>query len=443
MNQLTIKNCTVVNEGNLSEKDVLVIDGRIEKMEASIEVEGDFIDAKGLYLLPGFIDDQVHFREPGLTERGNIQSESIAAVVGGTTSFMDMPNVIPPTLNLELWNQKNKIAEQGSIANYSFYMGSSNTNIEDIKNIDANQVCGLKVFMGSSTGNLLVDDQKALESIFHYSPVLITTHCEDTPLITENEKKAYEKYGDDIPIELHEEIRSRDACLISTKKAIKLAQQFNAKLHVLHISTKDEIELFKAGPVEEKKITAEVCVPHLLFSSKDYQNLGTLIKCNPSIKSNSDKKALRQALKDGTIDYVATDHAPHVLREKQNTYLSAPSGMPSVQHSLLAVLEMVHEGDIKITDVPKITSHNVAKRFDIKDRGFIREGFWADLVLVNMNDTYEVKKEKIFYKCGWSPFESYTFKSRIIETIVNGERVYSQGKILSDKRGKKLEFTRG
>tara|TARA_B100001013_G_scaffold44128_1_gene23262 strand:- start:1116 stop:2447 length:1332 start_codon:yes stop_codon:yes gene_type:complete len=443
MNQLTIKNCTVVNEGNLSEKDVLVMDGRIEKMEASIEVEGDFIDAKGLYLLPGFIDDQVHFREPGLTERGNIQSESIAAVVGGTTSFMDMPNVIPPTLNLELWNQKNKIAEQGSIANYSFYMGSSNTNIEDIKNIDANQVCGLKVFMGSSTGNLLVDDQKALESIFHYSPVLITTHCEDTPLITENEKKAYEKYGDDIPIELHEEIRSRDACLISTKKAIKLAQQFNAKLHVLHISTKDEIELFKAGPVEEKKITAEVCVPHLLFSSKDYQNLGTLIKCNPSIKSNSDKKALRQALKDGTIDYVATDHAPHVLREKQNTYLSAPSGMPSVQHSLLAVLEMVHEGDIKITDVPKITSHNVAKRFDIKDRGFIREGFWADLVLVNMNDTYEVKKEKIFYKCGWSPFESYTFKSRIIETIVNGERVYSQGKILSDKRGKKLEFTRG
>tara|TARA_B100001167_G_scaffold187412_1_gene149585 strand:- start:362 stop:1693 length:1332 start_codon:yes stop_codon:yes gene_type:complete len=443
MNQLTIKNCTVVNEGNLSEKDVLIMDGRIEKIESSVEVEGDFIDAKGLYLLPGFIDDQVHFREPGLTERGNIQSESIAAVVGGTTSFMDMPNVIPPTLNLELWNQKNKIAGKVSLANYSFYMGSSNTNIEDIKSIDPNQVCGLKVFMGSSTGNLLVDDQKALENIFNYSPVLITTHCEDTPLITENEKKAYEKYGDDIPIELHEEIRSREACLISTKKAIKLAQQFNAKLHVLHISTKDEIELFETGLIEEKKITAEVCVPHLLFSSEDYQNLGTLIKCNPSIKSNSDKKALRQALKDGTIDYVATDHAPHILREKRNTYLSAPSGMPSVQHSLLAVLEMVHEGDMEIADVPKITSHNVAKRFDIKERGFIKEGFWADLVLVDMNDTYEVKKEKIFYKCGWSPFESYTFKSRIIETIVNGERVYSHGKILSDTRGKKLEFTRG
>ena len=443
MNQLTIKNCTVVNEGNLSEKDVLIMDGRIEKIESSVEVEGDFIDAKGLYLLPGFIDDQVHFREPGLTERGNIQSESIAAVVGGTTSFMDMPNVIPPTLNLELWNQKNKIAGKVSLANYSFYMGSSNTNIEDIKSIDPNQVCGLKVFMGSSTGNLLVDDQKALENIFNYSPVLITTHCEDTPLITENEKKAYEKYGDDIPIELHEEIRSREACLISTKKAIKLAQQFNTKLHVLHISTKDEIELFETGLIEEKKITAEVCVPHLLFSSEDYQNLGTLIKCNPSIKSNSDKKALRQALKDGTIDYVATDHAPHILREKRNTYLSAPSGMPSVQHSLLAVLEMVHEGDMEIADVPKITSHNVAKRFDIKERGFIKEGFWADLVLVDMNDTYEVKKEKIFYKCGWSPFESYTFKSRIIETIVNGERVYSHGKILSDTRGKKLEFTRG
>ena len=443
MKQLTIKNSTLVNEGSLLERDVLIKNGRIEKIEASIDEEGDFIDAKGLYLLPGFIDDQVHFREPGLTERGNIQTESIAAVAGGTTSFMDMPNVIPPTLNLELWNEKIKIAEQVSLANYSFYMGSSNTNIEDIKSIDASEVCGLKVFMGSSTGNLLVDDQKALEDIFNYSPVIITTHCEDTPLINENEKKAHEKYGEDIPIELHEEIRSREACLISTKKAIELARQFNAKLHVLHISTRDEIELFKAGPVEEKLITAEVCVPHLLFSSEDYKSLGSLIKCNPSIKSNTDKQALRQALKDQTIDYVATDHAPHILSEKKNTYSTAPSGMPSVQHSLLAVLEMVHEGDLELTEVPRITSHSVAKRFDIKERGFIREGFWADLVLVNMNDSYEVKKEKILYKCGWSPFESYTFKSRIIETIVNGERVYSQGKILSDTIGKKLEFTRG
>jgi len=443
MKQLTIKNCSLVNEGSLLERDVLIKNGRIEKIEASIDEEGDFIDAKGLYLLPGFIDDQVHFREPGLTERGNIQTESIAAVAGGTTSFMDMPNVIPPTLNLELWNEKINIAAQVSLANYSFYMGSSNTNIEDIKSIDASEVCGLKVFMGSSTGNLLVDDQKALEDIFNYSPVIITTHCEDTPLINENEKKAHEKYGEDIPIELHEEIRSREACLISTKKAIELARQFNAKLHVLHISTRDEIELFKAGPVEEKLITAEVCVPHLLFSSEDYKSLGSLIKCNPSIKSNTDKQALRQALKDQTIDYVATDHAPHVLSEKKNTYSTAPSGMPSVQHSLLAVLEMVHEGDLELTEVPRITSHSVAKRFDIKERGFIREGFWADLVLVNMKDTYEVKKEKIFYKCGWSPFESYTFKSRIIETIVNGERVFSQGKILSDTIGKKLEFTRG
>ena len=304
MKQLTIKNCTLVNEGSLLERDVLIKNGRIEKIEASIDEEGDFIDAKGLHLLPGFIDDQVHFREPGLTERGNIQTESIAAVAGGTTSFMDMPNVIPPTLNLELWNEKIKIAEQVSLANYSFYMGSSNTNIEDIKSIDASQVCGLKVFMGSSTGNLLVDDQKALEDIFNYSPVIITTHCEDTPLITENEKKAHEKYGEDIPIELHEEIRSREACLISTKKAIELARQFNSKLHVLHISTKDEIELFKAGPVEGKLITAEVCVPHLLFSSEDYKSLGSLIKCNPSIKSYTDKQALRQALKDQTIDYV-------------------------------------------------------------------------------------------------------------------------------------------
>jgi len=443
MKQLTIKNCTLVNEGSLLERDVLIKNGRIEKIETLIDEEGDFIDAEGLHLLPGVIDDQVHFREPGLTEKGNIQTESIAAVAGGTTSFMDMPNVLPPTLNLELWNEKIKIAEKVSLANYSFYMGSSNTNIEAIKSIDANQVCGLKVFMGSSTGNLLVDDQKTLEDIFHYSPVIITTHCEDTPLITENEKKAHEKYGDDIPIELHEEIRSREACLISTKKAIELARQFKAKLHVLHISTKDEIELFKAGPVEEKLITAEVCVPHLLFSSEDYKNLGSLIKCNPSIKSNSDKQALRKALKDQTIDYVATDHAPHILSEKKNTYLTSPSGMPSVQHSLLAVLEMVHEGDLELTEVPRITSHSVAKRFNIKERGFIREGFWADLVLVNMKDTYQVKKEKIFYKCGWSPFESYTFKSRIVETMVNGERIYSQGKILSDTIGKQLEFTRG
>jgi len=443
MKKFTIKNCTLVNEGSLLEGDVLIKNGRIEKIETLIDEEGDFIDAEGLHLLPGVIDDQVHFREPGLTERGNIQTESIAAVAGGTTSFMDMPNVLPPTLNLELWNEKIKIAEKVSLANYSFYMGSSNTNIETIKNIDANEVCGLKVFMGSSTGNLLVDDQKTLEDIFHYSPVIITTHCEDTPLITENEKKAHEKYGDDIPIELHEEIRSREACLISTKKAIELARQFKAKLHVLHISTKDEIELFKAGPVEEKLITAEVCVPHLLFSSEDYKNLGSLIKCNPSIKSNSDKQALRKALKNQTIDYVATDHAPHILSEKKNTYLKSPSGMPSVQHSLLAVLEMVHEGDLELTEVPRITSHSVAKRFNIKERGFIREGFWADLVLVNMKDTYQVKKEKIFYKCGWSPFESYTFKSRIVETIVNGERIYSQGKILSDTIGKKLEFTRG
>ena len=443
MSQLTIKNCTVVNEGDLIQTDLLIKNGRIEKIESSIDVNGDFIDANGLYLLPGFIDDQVHFREPGLTHKGNIQSESIAAVVGGTTSFMDMPNVVPPTLNLDLWNQKNRIAEQGSLANYSFYMGSSNTNIEVIKNIDPSQVCGVKVFMGSSTGNLLVDDQKALEDIFRFSPVLITTHCEDSPLIAKNENKAYETYGVDIPVKLHEEIRSREACLMSTKKAIDLATKFNSNLHVLHISTKEEIQLFDEGPIEGKKITSEVCVPHLLFSSSDYNSLGSLIKCNPSIKDKTDKAALRKALKDGAIDYVATDHAPHVLSEKEKNYLKSASGMPSVQHSFLAVLELVHDGDIEITDVPKITSHNVAKRFEIKDRGFIKEGFWADLVLVNMNDSYEVKKEKIFYKCGWSPFESYTFKSRITETIINGERVCSQGKILSDKIGQKLEFTRG
>lgn len=443
MSELTIKNATIVNEGSLSEKDLFVRDGRIEKIEDSLEVRGEFIDATGLHLFPGFIDDQVHFREPGLTDRGCIKSESIAAVAGGTTSFMDMPNVIPPTLTSDLWQEKINIAQKDSLANYSFYMGTSNTNIEEIKKIDPQQVCGVKVFMGSSTGNLLVDDEKALENIFSLSPVIITTHCEDTPLISINEQSAIAKYGESIPIELHEEIRSRQACLNSTTKAIHLAKQFNSDLHVLHITTEDEIRLFNEGDIEGKKITSEVCIPHLMFSSQDYKSLGTLIKCNPSVKSISDKTALRKALKTGAIDYVATDHAPHVLEEKKNTYLKSPSGMPCIQHSFLAVLEMVHDGDLEITDVPEVTSHKVAKRFQIKDRGFIQEGLWADLVLVNMNDAYKVNEEKLFYKCGWSPFESYTFKSRIVETLVNGERVYSKGKILSNKAGRKLDFTRG
>ena len=443
MNQLVIKNSVIINEGKALEKDLLIKDGRIERIESSIDVEGDYIDATGLYVLPGFIDDQVHFREPGLTEKGDIKSESRAAVAGGTTSFMDMPNVNPPTLTSDLWQDKNNIAARNSLSNYSFYMGTSNHNIDEIKKINPSEVCGVKIFMGSSTGNLLVDDEKSLESIFKHSPVLITTHCEDTPSITENEKKFFKEYGEDIPIHFHEHIRSRSACLKSTKKAINLAEQFNSDLHVLHISTKDEVVLFELAPIESKKITCEVCIPHLFFSSEDYENKGALIKCNPSIKSKADKEALRRALAEGRIDYVATDHAPHVLAEKNKPYIECPSGMPSVQHSLLVVLEMVHDGDLKLTDVPRITSHNVSTRFGIKERGFIREGYWADLVLLNLEEKYEVKKEKNFYKCGWSSFEGYTFRSTIMGTIINGERVYSQGKILTDKPGKKLEFLRG
>ena len=450
MAELSIINSKVVNEGKVQELDVYIKDGRIENISDGLETKGEVIDASGLYLLPGVIDDQVHFREPGLTERGDINSESRAAVAGGTTSFMDMPNVIPPTLNHDLWTKKNEIAKKNSLANFSFYMGSSNNNIEEIKKINPKEVCGVKVFMGSSTGNLLVDDESALENIFKFSPVLITTHCEHTPSITENEKKALKEHGTKIPMHLHETIRSREACMLSTEKAIDLANRNDADLHVLHVSTEDEAKRFyleheiKGQPsFEDKRITCEVCIPHLFFCSKDYKSKGSLIKCNPSIKDESDKKWLRKALKQGSIDYVATDHAPHLLSQKQNDYPDCPSGMPSVQHSLLTVLEMVHEGDLELTDVPRVTSHNVAKRFQIKKRGFIEQGYWADLVLVDMNKSQEDKRENLFYKCGWSPFEGYTFKSTIIETIVNGERVFRDGKIMSIKNGKKLEFTRG
>ncbi len=450
MTDLSIINSKVVNEGKVKELDVYIKDGRIEKVSNSLESKGEVIDASGMYLFPGVIDDQVHFREPGLTEKGNIESESRAAVAGGTTSFMDMPNVIPPTLNYELWKKKNEIASKSSLANYSFYMGSSNENIEEIKKVYPKEVCGVKVFMGSSTGNLLVDDENALENIFKYSPVLITTHCEHTPSITENEKKAIKKYGPQIPISQHEIIRSREACKLSTEKAIDLAKRHGSDLHVLHISTEDETKMFQSiygaevkPNVEEKKITCEVCIPHLFFCSKDYKNKGNIIKCNPSIKDEKDKKYLKKALKEGSIDYVATDHAPHLLSQKKNDYLDCPSGMPSVQHSLLVVLEMVHEGDLEITDVPRVTSHNIAKRFQIEKRGFIEPGYWADLVLVDMNKEQQDKKEKLFYKCGWSPFEGYTFKSSIVETIVNGERIFRNGQIVSNKNGKKLKFTRG
>ena len=441
-NKITIKNCRVVNEKKTFESDLLIQDGRIERIDSSIEVQGDVIDAEGLYLLPGVIDDQVHFREPGLTDRGSIKTESLSAIAGGTTSFMDMPNVIPPTLTNELWKEKIQIASENASANYSFYMGSSNTNIEEVKSIDPDEVCGLKVFMGSSTGNLLVDDENTLDSIFKESPVIIATHCEDTPMIEDLEQSYLQQYGQDIPVELHAEIRSRESCLKSSVKAVDLANKHNANLHILHISTKDELDLFSNKNIEDKLITAEVCVPHLYFSKEDYQEKGSLIKCNPSVKDKSDQEALRKALKEGYIDFVATDHAPHALGGKSNSYMDCPSGMPSIQHTLLVLLELVKQGEFNLEDIPNYTSHNVSERFKIKDRGYIREGYWADLVLVDLNSQQTVSRENVSYYCGWSPFEGDTFHSKIVSTFVNGNLVYSEGKILRPCKGVQLEFNR-
>ena len=440
--KITIKNCQIINEGKIFESDLLIEDGRISKIDSSIDSQGDVIDAEGLYLMPGVIDDQVHFREPGLTERGSIKTESLSAVAGGTTSFMDMPNVLPPTLNLDLWRDKISIAEQNASANFSFYMGTSNTNIDEIKAINPKEVCGIKIFMGASTGNLLVDNEDSLNNLFKESPVIITTHCEDTPMIKDLEEKYLEKYGSKIPVEMHADIRSRECCLKSSKKAVELAKKHQANLHILHITTEDEISLFSNKPINEKLITAEVCVPHLYFSKEDYEDKGTLIKCNPSIKEMSDREALRKALLEGYIDYVATDHAPHLLEGKSNDYMECPSGMPSVQHTLLVLLELVREGVYSLKDLPYYLSHKVADRFKIIDRGYIREGYWADLVLVDLDSPQSVSRENVSYFCGWSPFEGDTFNSKVVSTLVNGSLVYNEGKIIESGRGVQLEFNR-
>lgn len=431
-----------MNEGQIIEQDLIIKNGRFEKIANEVEAEGEVVDAAGLFLFPGVIDDQCHFREPGLTERGSIKTESLSAIAGGTTSFMDMPNVLPPTLDLGLWRDKISIAEQSASANFSFYMGTSNTNIDEIKSIDPSEVCGIKIFMGSSTGNLHVDSEDALNDLFKESPVIITTHCEDDPIIKSLEQEFLAKYGEKFPVEMHSEIRSREACLKSSKKAIELAKKHNANLHILHLTTKEEVELFSNKPINEKTITAEVCIPHLYFSREDYATKGTLIKCNPSIKETSDRDALRKGLLEGYIDYVATDHAPHQLEGKSNDYMDCPSGIPSVQHTLLVLLELVREGVYSLSDVPYYLSHKVADRFKIIDRGYIREGYWADCVLVDLEHKYTVTKENTSYFCGWSPFEGDTFNSKVISTFVNGRHAYNEGKILENNLGIQLEFDR-
>ena len=438
---ILIINAAIVNEGKISEGDLLIKNGRIETIGANISAPdgAEVIDASGKWLLPGLIDDQVHFREPGLTHKGGILSESMAAIAGGVTSFMDMPNVDPPTLTRELLLQKYEIARGKAHANYAFYMGSSNDNIEEIKSLQTGEACGVKIFMGASTGNLLVDDNDALEHIFEESPVLIVTHCEDTPMIERNLEAARLKYDGEIPISEHPAIRSVDACYKSSSKAVSLAKKHDAKLHVLHLTTAKEMELFEAGD-HPKNITAEVCVHHLYFNDSSYDQLGSRVVCNPAIKSRTDQAALIDALKEDRIDIIATDHAPHTSEEKAKPYPNCPSGLPLVQHSLLALLEISKENDIPIETIVKKTSHAVADRYGIVDRGYIREGYWADLVLVDSKGSYEVTSQNILYECGWSPFEGHRFDASIEMTFINGLKVFENGKILSEPSGMKLDF---
>lgn len=445
MKSYLIKDATLVNENQIYSADVLIENGRISKIAPLIEHPGALeIDASGMHLLPGSIDDQVHFREPGLTHKANIFTESTAAVAGGTTSFMEMPNTVPNTLTQELLEQKYQIAKQTSWANYSFFMGASNDNLEEVLKTDPSQVCGVKVFMGSSTGNMLVDNEKTLEGIFSNVPMLIATHCEDEATIRRNLEQFKEKYGDKIPVQEHPHIRSAEACYISSSHAVELAKKHNTRLHILHISTAQETNLFRNDiPLAEKRITAEACIHHLWFSENDYAEKGNFIKWNPAVKSEADRLAIWEAVLDNRIDVIATDHAPHTLSEKQLPYLEAPSGGPLIQHSLNAMLEFYKQGKISLEKIVEKTAHSPAICFQIKERGFIREGYWADLVLVNLQDQTHVTPESLYSKCQWSPFDNQVFNSKISHTFVSGNLIYENGKINSEtKNSMRMEFNR-
>lgn len=443
MSTILIKNATIVNEGKQAIADVLVKQGTIEKIanDITLKEQARIIDATGLYLLPGVIDDQVHFREPGLTHKANIATESRAAVAGGVTSFMEMPNTNPPALSQELLESKYQIAAETSLANYSFFMGVSNDNVEEVLKTNKKQqeVCGVKIFMGSSTGNMLVDNYNTLNRIFSDSELLIATHCEDERIINANK----EQYKDADHASFHPMIRDVEACFESSFSAVQLAKQTGARLHILHISTAKELQLFSNMlPLKEKRITNEVCVHHLHFTADDYEHYGNLIKCNPAIKAKDNKEALWEALLDDRLDVIATDHAPHTWEEKQQPYQQAPSGVPLIQHSLLLMLQYVKEGKITLEKVVEKMSHAVADCFQISKRGYIREGYHADLVLVNMNGVYRVSKENIFYKCGWSPFEGHQFPTTIQATLVNGNVVYENGVMNESYKGQRILFDR-
>lgn len=442
---LLITNARIVNEGSIKEADLLIKDGKIDQIGSALSagLADQVIDAQGKFMLPGMIDDQVHFREPGLTHKGEIATESRAAVAGGITSFMEMPNVNPATLTHEALEDKYQRAKQKSLANFAFYLGASNDNLEQVKSVDPNAACGVKVFMGASTGNMLVDDPKILEGIFSESPILVATHCEDTPTIKANEAIYREKYGDDVPMQCHPKIRSEEACYMSSSMAVELAKKFGTQLHVLHITTAKELGLFTKGDVQGKSITAEACVHHLFFNETFYEEKGALIKCNPAIKTEFDQKSIIEAVNNDVIDVIATDHAPHTWEEKQQSYFNAPAGLPLVRHALLSLLEFYHQGIFSLETIVKKTSHNVARRYQVKDRGFIREGYWADLVLVDVNTPFLASKENALYKCGWSPFDGYQFASSIDTTIVNGNVIFKDGQFAdTSSLGKRLEFAR-
>ncbi len=444
VSKLLITNARLVNEGEIRDADLLVDGDRIEKIASSITAEEgvEVIDAEGKYLMPGMIDDQVHFREPGLTNKGDLGTESAAAAAGGITSFMDMPNVNPQTTTREALADKYELVKGRSPANYGFYLGATNRNIEEIKALQVNEACAIKIFMGASTGDMLVDNEAALDAIFEAAPILVVTHCEHTPTIRDNEAAAKHKYGDNVPMSEHPNIRSANACLLSSSSAIERARRYDALLQVLHLTTAVEMSLFTREHRTKKRITAEVCVHHLWFDETSYETLGTRIKCNPAIKTTADRAALREALVDGRLDVIATDHAPHTAAEKSRSYFKAPAGLPLVQHAVQVLYDLVAEGVMSVEMLVDKACHAAADIYGVIDRGYLREGYFADLVLVDPNRSYRVQKSNLLAKCHWSPFEGHEFTSTIDTTIVNGRVVFSDGKLTGDMAGTRLEFNR-
>jgi len=438
-----LRNAVVVNEGLSFEADVAIRDGRIERIGTGTAMPGDReIDLGGAWLLPGMIDGQVHFREPGFEHKANIATESRAAVAGGTTSYLEMPNCVPQTITPQALLDKHTRAAGSSIANYGFYFGATNDNLEAIKAVDVAKACGVKVFMGASTGNMLVDDPDALEGIFASSPLVIATHCEDTPTILANEAAARAEFGDAVPIEKHPEIRSEEACYKSSSLAVSLAKRHGSRLHVLHLTTAREMDLFEPGPISGKRITAEACVHHLFFNDSWYGPLGNDLKCNPAVKTRADQLALRHAVVEDRIDVIATDHAPHPAEEKAAPFIDAPAGLPLVQHALLSLVEHVKAGEFTIEQVVQKTAHAPATRFEIAERGYVREGYWADLTVIDPNAHTVVDEEPVHAKCGWTPFRGFTFRSRVTHTFVNGHLAFGNGEVQDVPMGKALEYVR-